>query len=102
MLELQLDETYKLTSDKLNWILEKYEEVIDLKSKQPTGEFKYKTVGFFGLNISHALKRYVTETLRSEDNTDAHKLIDKLNELNLNIDKVVKKENIKLVVKDDE
>ncbi|PLR99498.1 hypothetical protein [Bacillus sp. T33-2] len=100
MLELQLDDKFRIITDKLNFILEHYDEVVDRQSKEPTGKYTWKTVGFFGTNLNHALKRYVTESIRSEENCDVSRLVDKLNELSKHIESVVKRENIKLVVKD--
>jgi hypothetical protein len=98
---LQLDEEYRVVaSDKLNYTLEKLEETIDLKTKQPTGNFVYKVVGHYGLQLNHALKRYANEKIRDSGETTLHELIDRLNELSRHIDKVVKKENIIFVPKE--
>ena len=96
---LQLDDNYRIISDKLNWILEKYEAVIDLKTKQPNGEYKWKTLGYFGNKIDHALKYYVTDSLRNEGSSNVNNLINKLNELSSVIERQVKRENIKLPTK---
>ena len=77
-----------------------YEETIDLKTKLPTGEKKWKVLGHFGLHLNHALKRYVTEKIRDEEETSVHELIDKLNELYKHVERVVKKENIIFVPKE--
>lgn len=98
---LQLDEEYRVVaSDKLNYSLEKHEETIDLKTKLPTGNYTWKVLGHYGIHLNHALKRYVTEKIRDEEDTSVHELIDKLNELYKHIDKVVKKENIIFVPKE--
>jgi hypothetical protein len=98
---LQLDEEYRVVaSDKLNYSLEKYEEVIDIKSKLPTGERKWKVLGHYGFQLNHALKRYANEKIRDSGETTHHELIDRLNELSRHIDKVVKKENIIFVPKE--
>jgi hypothetical protein len=98
---LKLDEEYQIvTSDKLNYSLEKFEETIDLKTKLPTGEKKWKVLGHYGFHLNHALKRYVTEKIRDEEKTSVHELIDKLSELYKHVDKVVKKENIIFVPKE--
>jgi len=99
MLELKLDDTFKISSDKMNFILEKFDDVMDLKTKESTGEKKWKTVGFFGNKLEYALKAYVIESLRDSEETDVHRLMDRLNELEKQIKKVVKKENIQLIPK---
>jgi hypothetical protein len=83
---------------KLNFILEKYEETIDLKTKQPNGNFKWKHVGYF--NFNQALKRYVTESIRDMDKATIQQVLDKLNQIDEHIERIVKKENVKLIVKE--
>lgn len=99
MLELKLDDTYRIVADKLNFSLEKYENVIDLKSKLPTGEKQWKNKGYFGNRLDYALKVYVTESLRDKGESEVHNLLDRMNELEKVIKKQVKKENIVLVSK---
>lgn len=101
---LQLDGEFRCTSDKYNWILERYEPVRDRKTKEITG-YEWKQLGFFGTNLSPAIKKYVNEKIRDEDNLQVNELLDRLNELSRHIDKVVKKSNIEFVYegkKDDE
>jgi hypothetical protein len=102
MLELQLDDTYKISSDRYNFVLEKNEEIIDLKTKQPTGKFKYKDAGYFGSNFAQALKRYVTESIRDVEKAEVSLILDRINQLERHIDRVVKRENIRLTVKEKE
>jgi len=92
---LQLDKEYRITMDKYNFILERFENVIDRKTKMVKGK-EWKDVGYFGGNIKILLNRYVTEKLKNEKDNDVNKLINKLNEIENTIVRVVKRENIKL------
>ncbi len=60
---LQIDETYRIRSCKarLNWILQRYEDVMDKKTKEPSGKKEWKDLGYYGGNIGTALKRYAIE-----------------------------------------
>ncbi|GLI82577.1 hypothetical protein ANABIO32_02640 [Rossellomorea marisflavi] len=98
-MELQLDDTYKVSVDKHNFILERNEEIQELGTKIPTGKFKYKHVGYYN-NLAILLKRYVNEVIRDEGESSVHTLIDRLNSLSNHIEKVVKKSNIVFVPKE--
>lgn len=89
-MELILDDRYKISSDKMNYTLERLDDVKD----RETGEIvdrKWKDVGYFGQNLSHALKRYATEKIREEDKLNIDKLVNVLKGLEQHIEKVVKK-----------
>jgi hypothetical protein len=96
MIELQLDDTHRITSDKWNFIL----ETSDVKSKQPTGEFKWKNPKYFGSNLGLALKQYIIDSVRDLEKAEVSMVLDKLIQLEKHIDRVVKRENIKIIVKD--
>ncbi len=102
MLLLQIDEKWRFTSDKYNFILQKYEDVIDRKTKEPTGEKEWKDMGYFGGNLKVALKKFSNEYIRDQDKLYIDELITKLEEIENKIDRVVKQENIKLVGKGEE
>lgn len=94
---LTLDGRFRLTTTHLNWVLQRYEEITNKATKEVRHD--WKDIGYFGNNLAHALKRYVTESLRDkEDNTDVHTLLDRLKELEDIIEKRVKKEQIELIV----
>lgn len=99
---LKLDDTYRIISDKLNWVLQRYEDVMDRKTKEPTGVKQWKDVGYFGGNISNAIKKYVNEYIRDQGNLIIDELPDLIRELESKIDRVVKRENLKLVGKGEE
>ena len=92
---MQLDEEYKVTVDPMNFRLEKLEDIQDRK----TGEMKqeYKTYGYFG-RFEHLLKTYANEKIRQQGSTSIDELVDLIGNLHRTIEKVVKKENIKLNV----
>lgn len=98
MFELVLDDTYKIVTDKHNIILQKNEEILERGTKEPTGRFQWKDMGFFN-TLKIALMRYVIEVVKEQDTTDVHKLIDKLDSVEKHIEKVVKKSNVKLLDK---
>ncbi|MGD7046947.1 hypothetical protein FZC83_01815 [Rossellomorea marisflavi] len=98
-MQLQLDENYRVNTDKYNFILERNEEVLELGTKKPTGVFKYKHVGYYN-NLSILLKRYTNEVMRDQGESAVHDLIDRLNSLGNHIERVVKKSNIVFVPKE--
>jgi hypothetical protein len=100
MFLLELDNYRIVTADKQNYSLEKYEETIDLKSKEPTGEFKWKGKGFYGKNLKHALNAYKDEVIMDLGKVTVDSVIDKLDELTRYIERKVKKENIQFVHKE--
>jgi hypothetical protein len=100
--QIQLDDTYFITSDSMNFVLKKLVDVIDKETEEPTGEKREETVGYFGTNFAWALKRYVIESCVDDNVTDVQKVLDKLEAISKQIDKVVKQENIQLVIKDND
>ena len=100
--EIQLDNTFKVTYESQNWTLYRDEDTLDIKTKEYTGNFKWKNVGYFGDNFDQVLKRYVRESINDAAISSIHDVLDRLNEIDRNIEKIVKKENIKLVVKEND
>jgi len=100
--EIKLDDTYFVTSDSYNWTLKKLVDVIDKETNESTGEKRESIVGHFGANFSMALKRYVIDSPNELGKATVHDILDKLNEISKQIDKVVKKENIVFSVKDND
>lgn len=100
---LHLDDQFRITKDtsEQNFQLEKLFEIKDRK----TGEIKseYKIIGYHGSSIKSVLNQYKNEAVISDDKLESiHSVMDKLNEIDKTIERVVKKENIRLVVKDDD
>jgi hypothetical protein len=100
-MELILDDKFKVTTDSSlqNYILWKLETIKDKKTKETRQD--YISLGFFGHNFKALLKRYVAESLIDLENTTLEKVLDKLNELDKHIDKIVKAAKLKLVSNDD-
>ena len=92
-MNLILDERFKISSDKHNYVLEKYEDVEDRK----TGEIKkmWKDAGYYG-SIEPILNRYIKERIRDSEATSVNELIAELKEIKLHISDVLKRENITL------
>jgi hypothetical protein len=101
---LNLDERYKVTTDKakMNFQLE---QLIDVKDKE-TGEVvrqECKVIGYHGGHLNHAILQYVKQLkLTSDEEYDIHKLLDKLNEIKEHIDRVVRRENITFELRKEE
>jgi hypothetical protein len=96
---LKLDDNYRVVvADKLNFSLERLEEVLELKSKKPTGEFKWKNIAYVGLNLNHAIKRYSKEVQR--DGVEHSDLLDKLKHLEDMIDRIATKDKIVFIPKE--
>lgn len=94
---LKLDDKFVITKDKSeqNFQLEK---LFDVKNKE-TGEIKHewKIIGYHGNSITSVLKQYKNEAIISDDELESiHNILDKLKEIDRTIDRVVKRENIKL------
>jgi hypothetical protein len=100
-MELILDDKFKITTDSSlqNYILWKLENITNKKTKETKQD--YITIGYFGHNLSSLLKRYKNESLIDLENTTIEKVLDKLNEVDTRIDKVVKAAKIKMVSNDD-
>ena len=92
-MNLILDERFRISSDKHNFILEKYEDVEDRK----TGEIKqvWKDAGYYG-SIEPILNRYTKERVRDSEASSVDDLIIELKEIKLHINNIVKRENITL------
>jgi hypothetical protein len=100
-MELILDDKFKVTTDSSlqNYILWKLETIKDKKTKVERQD--YISLGFFGHNFGSLLKRYKDESLIDLENTTIEKVLDKLNEVDKRIDKIVKAAKLKLVSNDD-
>jgi hypothetical protein len=100
-MELILDDKFKVETDSSlqNYILFKLEDIKDKK----TGNVRqgWIQIGFFGHNFGSLLKRYKDESLIDLENTTIEKVLEKLNEVDKHIDKIVKAAKLKLVSNDD-
>lgn len=95
MLNIQINEDYKITSsaDGQNIMIEKqiYKED-EIGLLEPTG--RYKVDGYFGRNLSAALKGLVKLQLSDYDATTMQEIIDYLDAVEKRIHEVVSKLNI--------
>ena len=92
-MNLILDERFRISSDKHNLVLEKYEDVKDRETGQINQ--KWKDVGYYG-TIEHVLNKYKNERIRDSEASSIEDLVVELKEMKLHISDVVKKENITL------
>jgi hypothetical protein len=99
---LQLDDRYKITTDssRMNLQLERLETVEDRKNGGTKEE--WKLLGYYGHSLKALLRRYVDEVLLEMETTTMKTVLEKLNEINQTIDRVVKRENIVFNVKDND
>lgn len=81
-MNIQITDNYRITSDKLNIILQEKYEKRDGKGKNatPTGEFNYQNVGYFG-NLDHLVKRLVEKEIYNSDAESLHSVVDQIDEL---------------------
>jgi len=98
-MRLQLDDRYSISADKMNFTLHRLDDVKDKETGEVTGQ-KEKDIGYFGLHLDHALKRYATEKIRDTENVNVDELVSVLKGLERHIERVVKKENIYYVPKE--
>ncbi len=84
-LNFKIDETFSISTDPRNFILEKLHDV----TSKDTGEIKkvLKDVGYYW-TFKGVLNRYVNECLRDLEETDIKLLIDKVDELHNRIEEI--------------
>jgi hypothetical protein len=98
---LELDEKFKISTDSSlqNLQLEKLYEVTDRKTQEV--KYEWSILGYFGNSLSSLLKRYKNEVLLDMEECTVNDVLDKLDEIDRNIDKAVKQINFKMVSKND-
>lgn len=101
---LQIDDKFKISTDSSlqNYQLEKLEPV---KNKQ-SGEIvrsEYKIIGYHGGSLKSVLLQYSREAVIDDDNLkNINDVLHKLDEINKTIERVVKKQNIRMDIKSDD
>jgi hypothetical protein len=98
---LQLDDHFRVSVDssRQNFQLEQLQDVKDKKSKEVVRQ-EWSLIGFHGNSMRSVLLQYMKESLITDDKLETiHNVLDRLNEIENTIVKVVKKENIKLAAK---
>jgi hypothetical protein len=101
-MNIKIDDNFKITIDSSgqNLQLEKLCDVIDKKTREVVRK-DFNIVGFHGLSLRSVLLQYKNESLAADDKLESiNDVIDKLNEIEKTISKLVK--NIKLDVKSDD
>jgi hypothetical protein len=101
-MNIKIDDNFKISLDSSgqNLQLEKLCDVIDKKTREFVRK-DFSIVGFHGLSLRSVLFQYKNESLAADDKLESiNDVIDKLNEIEKTISKLVK--NIKLDVKSDD
>lgn len=99
---LQLDEQFRVTVDSScqNYLLEQLQEIKDKKTDEI--KLEWNGIGFHGLSMRSVLHQYKNNALAISDIETINDLIDRLNEIDRTIEKVVDKvRDIKLVTNND-
>lgn len=89
---LELDEKYRVISDKMNMILQEKSIVKGGKNK---GDVIYKDIGYFG-NLSAALHKYTNLKLNKSGVSTVDELVEFLNKLEKKIDEIGKEINLRV------
>jgi hypothetical protein len=99
---LQLDDNHKLTLDSSRQNIQ-LEQLQTIKNKKEGGtKSSWEIIGFHGLSLRSALFQYMKELIVSDDKLETiHNVLDRLNEIEKTIVKVVKQENIQWESQDD-
>lgn len=91
---LQLDDRFRVVCEQSNFVLQKYEDIETKGTKEVRQDWKFK--GFFGRSISGALKRYIQEDIQQQSNTNAHQLIEAIQQAENRINDTITKNELKL------
>lgn len=94
-MELKIDEKYRILTDKHNFILQQYQEIVSKKDDEV--KYDWKDIGYFGGNLVNALRFYLNDSIKENQNIEVLELIDVINNTYKTIEDHVKKENIKFI-----
>jgi hypothetical protein len=100
---LVLDDRFRVSTDSSlqNFQLEKLTDIKDKSTKEVVRQ-DWLLIGFHGNSMRSVLNQYVKESLINDQKLEkVNDILDRLNEVEKTIIKVVKVENFKLVAKDD-
>lgn len=100
---LVLDDRFRVSTDSSlqNFQLEKLTDIKDKSTKEVVRQ-DWLLIGFHGNSMRSVLNQYVKESLINDQKLEkVNDILDRLNEVEKTIVKVVKVENFKLVTKDD-
>lgn len=99
MMELNLDEKFKITTDKYNYILQEYQRVTPRKNEdgtRPEVKYEWKDIGYFGRSLTGALKKYLNEYIREQSTISIEELIKVIKLAEERIEKAVRENREKL------
>ena len=63
---IQLSDDFRIRTDPYNWILERYAEVMDFKTGEPTGRYDWRLQGYYG-SAEQAIKAIPDHLARSPE-----------------------------------
>jgi hypothetical protein len=92
--ELMIDDNFKIVFQQDNFVLQEYGEVKTKGSDEVRQEWKFQ--GYFGSNLSGALRRYIALNISRQENTSTEHLIETIKEAEKRIEDVVAKNKLKL------
>jgi hypothetical protein len=101
---LVLDDNFRISIDssRQNYQLEMLQPVTDKKTKEVV-RHEFNIVGYHGTSMRSVLNQYVKQSLINDNKLETiNNVLDRLNEVENTIEKVVKQENFKLVMKKDD
>lgn len=84
MINIQLDEEYKITSDSMNYILSRR----STKPNEKTGEYTWTGIKF-GNTITHILKSYKELKIRTSDCETIDEVLEVSSKIDSRIDEVL-------------
>jgi hypothetical protein len=92
--ELMIDDNFKIVLQQDNFVLQEYGEVKTKGSDEVRQEWKFQ--GYFGSNLSSALRRYITLNIPKQGNVSVEKLIETIKAAEKRIEDVITKNKLKL------
>jgi mevalonate kinase len=97
---LQLDERFRVTTDSSlqNFLLEQLQDIKDKSTKEVVRQ-DWIIIGYHGNSMRSVLMQYMKTTLINSNLEVINDVLDKLKEVEKTIEKVAKKENIKMIPK---
>ena len=94
---LQIDERFRVTTDSSlqNFLLEQLQDIKDKSTKEVVRQ-DWIIIGYHGNSMRSVLLQYMKTTLINSNLEVINDVLDKLKEIEQTIERVVKKENIKI------
>jgi hypothetical protein len=92
--ELMIDDNFRVVIQQDNYVLQEYGDVETKGSGEVRQEWKFQ--GYFGGNLSSALRRYITLNIPKQGHVSVEKLIETIKAAEKRIEDVVAKNELKL------